>query len=770
MNEATRDSCMNCIKFFIDQTNNGEEASFASIIHELCDLTSGSGTECLKQLLEEYPQARKCVNVIVDTFTPLHRAVAKKDMEKIDILEQYGADFSIVAPKGNSVYHLAMADEATLSHLLNKLSNKQKEDIPETTAKVIYYAVFEKKIECLKLILNSKLSLFINTTIMGVTPLHIAAGEGNSLAVKELIDHGADITLGVQDDLITPLHVVSAKGNLDSLKLIMKSLDELIPKRRKEGEFITIDHFLTTTTKSTQMTPISFAAFRGHDKCLEYLLSRSVAALNMPSKSKMTPLHYATSEGHIECVRVLLKFKPNLFEEDIHGNNPYVYAAFKNRYECGLLLISHFNYFRVEYENSAEYRSKHFVCEKRRWLVLSLVDFEKPAIEIEVNGEASYSQLLDDLRKIKKLLISHCYEVSSKTLRWRKMPVIHIKFYDEVSKGTGLLRQYLYDSCITLINHSGYFHSLDNGRSYSFVYMKEFNDDIKRDIQLIGYFFALSVIINPVPLVLADYFFKHIVNEPLAPSDFIEPSLLSTYESLLNSSTDVDSMHLDFTTIVAGHKGVPETINLNFTDYSNTAKTITDCMVTEVTKSNIHEYVKKLIYAHTLGGHREEMLNAFRDGFYQLIPPPFLHLSEYNQKISQPVFPIHLFRYHEIKQMIGEFEYSTQDWREHTRYVGCDIETPQVKWFWAYVDCLDHYKRGKLLEFVTGSRLLPFGGFKLLKSDNQPFTVELSKESDCLPTSRTCFFTIVLPTSPDINSLHSALDYSLEHFKGFQFV
>ena len=50
--------------------------------------------------------------------------------------------------------------------------------------------------------------------IVGMTPLHQAVLDGNMMAVRMLVGHGADINKR-DDDTWTPLHAACAEGHVD---------------------------------------------------------------------------------------------------------------------------------------------------------------------------------------------------------------------------------------------------------------------------------------------------------------------------------------------------------------------------------------------------------------------------------------------------------------------------------------------------------------------------------------------------------------------------
>lgn len=64
-----------------------------------------------------------------------------------------------------------------------------------------------------------------------------------------------------------------------------------------------------------------------------------------------------------------------------------------------------------------------------------------------------------------------------------------------------------------------------------------------------------------------------------------------------------------------------------------------------------------------------------------------------------------------------------------------------LPWFWTAVTNLTDDERGRLLQFVTGSSMLPHGGFKELQPT---FRITIYDTVGNLPISHTCFNEICL--------------------------
>ena len=106
--------------------------------------------------------------------------------------------------------------------------------------------------------------------------------------------------------------------------------------------------------------------------------------------------------------------------------------------------------------------------------------------------------------------------------------------------------------------------------------------------------------------------------------------------------------------------------------------------------------------------------------------------------------------------------------KRHARYVGWDASHRTVKDFWSVVKRYDDGMKRKLLEFVTASDRVPVGGVK-----NLMFIIQRNGEEEDpagrLPTSYTCYGTLLLPEYRDKEMLRQRLGMALENAQGFGF-
>ena len=97
-------------------------------------------------------------------------------------------------------------------------------------------------------------------------------------------------------------------------------------------------------------------------------------------------------------------------------------------------------------------------------------------------------------------------------------------------------------------------------------------------------------------------------------------------------------------------------------------------------------------------------------------------------------------------------------------------DVPVVKALWAAVAAFDETLQRDFLMFVTGSKTAPMGGLGALRPPaHASFKVQRAgPDSDALPTSHTCFNTLLLPEYDPPEKVAKLLEYAVrEGHEGF---
>ncbi|KAL5473648.1 hypothetical protein EMCRGX_G028156 [Ephydatia muelleri] len=127
------------------------------------------------------------------------------------------------------------------------------------------------------------------------------------------------------------------------------------------------------------------------------------------------------------------------------------------------------------------------------------------------------------------------------------------------------------------------------------------------------------------------------------------------------------------------------------------------------------------------------------------------------------------FDVHELEWVIaGTPEINLEDWKANTVYCGgYSAQHKVITWFWETVESYSNEQQLRLLQFVTGTSSIPFGGFKVLGGGNR-FTIQmLQGNSDMLPIAHTCFCRLDLPCYNSAEDLITKLTLAVEECEDF---
>ncbi|CAK9823562.1 E3 ubiquitin-protein ligase HUWE1, partial [Anthophora retusa] len=177
-------------------------------------------------------------------------------------------------------------------------------------------------------------------------------------------------------------------------------------------------------------------------------------------------------------------------------------------------------------------------------------------------------------------------------------------------------------------------------------------------------------------------------------------------------------------------------------------------VVTEETKL---EYIRLVCQMKMTGAIRKQ-LNAFLEGFYDIIPKRL----------------ISIFNEQELELLIsGLPNVDIEDLKANTEYHKYNANCLQIQWFWRALRGFDQADRAKFLQFVTGTSKVPLQGFAALEGMNgiQKFQIHREDRStDRLPSAHTCFNQLDLPVYETYDKLRTNLLKAIhECSEGFGF-
>jgi E3 ubiquitin-protein ligase HUWE1 len=192
-----------------------------------------------------------------------------------------------------------------------------------------------------------------------------------------------------------------------------------------------------------------------------------------------------------------------------------------------------------------------------------------------------------------------------------------------------------------------------------------------------------------------------------------------------------------------------------------------------VTDANKFEYIT-IMTRYKLMDRVKMQMDAFKSGFYEIVPLEALQI----------------FNENELELLIcGLPDIDINDWKNHTEYIDNTqllqatnsmmmnaashfiqsiagnskdrTMSTLIAWFWRAVESFSQEQRANLLQFVTGTTMVPLGGFANLRSSSQikkfNILIDRNKSDQHLPNSRTCFNQLILPSYSDYDILRSKI-------------
>eukprot|EP00743_Colponemidia_sp_Colp-15_P006536 GILK01007043.1.p1 GENE.GILK01007043.1~~GILK01007043.1.p1 ORF type:complete len:780 (-),score=125.89 GILK01007043.1:96-2435(-) len=171
-----------------------------------------------------------------------------------------------------------------------------------------------------------------------------------------------------------------------------------------------------------------------------------------------------------------------------------------------------------------------------------------------------------------------------------------------------------------------------------------------------------------------------------------------------------------------------------------------------VTDANKDEYIK-LLFHWRVRGRIERQLLMFLEGLFDVIPA---HLCS-------------VFDFQELELLCcGLPQIDVDDWQKNTNYKGVfHADHPVIKWFWQVVHSFTQEERARLLQFATGTSLVPVRGFAALESNRGStalFTIESVPFESDRPYLRahTCFNRVDLPIYSSKSELEKYVSLAIQ--------
>ena len=354
---------------------------------------------------------------------------------------------------------------------------------------------------------------------------------------------------------------------------------------------------------------------------------------------------------------------------------------------------------------------------------------------------------------------------------------LHVVFSGEEGIDAGGLRK----ECLTLACESmfnaqyGMFLWSDETRTFWFNAHCQAHDSVeemKGEYQLLGTVIGMALLNN---VLLPNVVFPPVVYAKLLglPLSFVD--LQSSFPQLHQSLSAI--LSYDGAEAVEDVFGLTFSVDSEVMGSTHSQPLLPNGESMPVTAINRHEYVK-LFTKYQLEDSISVQFDAFARGFWSVLPRHLL------APLLQPV---------DLELLVcGQREMDFDALEAATKYEGFPVRGrhnqhsaayqahlnpfapaqpvtavkpahPVIKHFWSIVHGLDPAQKKQLLHFVTGSSSVPVKGLSEVK------LVIANGGSDVrlLPSSRTCFSTLMLPLYKTEAELKKKLLISIEHNTGF---
>ena len=247
-----------------------------------------------------------------------------------------------------------MADKLSVSDIVTKVYQSARDGCPDLT-NLLKWQLKRLKTEQRKTALETK----TKDGSRFVTPLIIAAHNGQLNSVKILLSYGADIetrgTLKIADQVVegcTPLWAAAGFGRLDVVKLLIER-NAAVDGRTSTGStplrvaahqghldvvrcLVESGADVNTRNYNEESTPLMVACNNGHLSVVTYLIDKG-AFMDLQCNNGITALHGAVEKGHLKIVHELLALGASQSLANNQGLTPLLYACNL----CSIEMVEH---------------------------------------------------------------------------------------------------------------------------------------------------------------------------------------------------------------------------------------------------------------------------------------------------------------------------------------------------------------------------------------------------------------------------------------------
>ena len=521
-------------------------------------------------------------------------------------------------------------------------------------------------------------------------------------------------------------------------------------------------------------TAVHLAASSGAVKSLQLFITECASSVNAQDYESATPLHYASMVGKTEAVQLLLRHDADRLARDKSGWIPLLYANFHSERDAVLELLrsqvvdqirmmvdiargdapeENVSQVRAVFELLATipeyYDSINQCIAKDRSTGFTIIDMLRASNIISILDYPNRLAMLREnhplptLKDFTKIRVTKQGDVWNSLMRqYNSDDALFLArdvscSYDAYqSYGPGVTRDVFTsiakELCDADAGGSAQLFEQDDAQTYV---LKRGSGRASRKTELVMFGELMALVLlkgNNVllPIPFSTLFMRRVLS--VAEKDFSLDELQNAYPQEIKSIRYV----LDCDD--------PETLSLSFTDEKGVLVDVTSANRARFASSKRRELTQRIIDDDSASDIRAGLLHVLRPAALGMLSPEEFILA-----------------------VCGSHDIDVDEWRRFASSPGSFRE--QLAWLWNIVGRMQTSEKALLLQFSTGSALLPVGGFaKLSPRWSVVFSDHLSNRN--LPTTATCFNTMNCPKYPSEEIFQQRLMTAIRHgAAGFAF-
>jgi len=154
-----------------------------------------------------------------------------------------------------------------------------------------------------------------------VTPLHVAAHNGNTQACRMLLEKGVNVNVREYNDY-TPLMMAAQEGHFETCEVLIAFKASV------------------NAVTSKNISALHIAAIKGCAVVVRLLMQHGADPKLTTLSLNSTPLHVAATQGNSQVCRIILSFgAADIEARNVHGFTPLLAAAHENKLDTCKTLI-----------------------------------------------------------------------------------------------------------------------------------------------------------------------------------------------------------------------------------------------------------------------------------------------------------------------------------------------------------------------------------------------------------------------------------------------